>query len=127
MIKFFLSFSLISLISLISPASSLAQSQAWTGRCVSNGDVATIQGLECLFYNLLQVITFFAGLAFLFMFISGGFSYMFTNGDPKKTAAASSQLTMAIAGLVGIVASYFILRFIQNFTGVNVLEFKIPG
>ena len=95
--------------------------------CVANGDVATIQGLECLFYNVLQVIVFFAGLAFLFMLISGGFSYFNTAGDPKKLAAANSKLTMAIAGLIGIIASWFILRFIQTLTGANILEFAIPG
>lgn len=99
------------------------------GRCVSktNPDVATIQGLECLFYNVLQVIVYFAGIAFLFMFISGGFKYLFSSGEQKAVAAASSTLTMAIIGLVGIIASWLILSFIQKFTGVNVTQFKIPG
>lgn len=100
------------------------------GRCVSTGanaDVATIQGLECLFYNVLQIIVFIAGIAFLFMFISGGFKYLFSGNEQKAVAAASSTLTMAIIGLVGIIASWLILSFIQKFTGVNVTQFKLPG
>ena len=100
------------------------------GRCVGTGvakDVATIQGLECLFYNVLQVIVYFAGIAFLFMFISGGFKYLFSSGEQKAVSAASSTLTMAIIGLVGIIASWLILSFIQKFTGINVTQFKIPG
>jgi len=115
--------------------SALAQSpQDWknqsSGRCVGTGttaDVATIQGLECLFYNVLQVIVILAGLAFLFMFISGGFKYLFSGNEPKAVAAASSTLTMAFIGLIGIIASWLILSFIQKFTGVNVTIFKIPG
>lgn len=103
---------------------------AWTGICVGTGDasdVATIQGLQCLFANIIQVIVYFAGLAFFFMFITGGFQYLFSSKDPKKVAAASSTLTMSIIGLVGIIASWFILNFITNFTGINVLHFIIPS
>jgi uncharacterized membrane protein len=111
-----------------------AQTSAWStqtgrsGHCVATGtDVATIQGLECLFFNVLQVIVFFAGLAFLFMFISGGFKYLFSGGEQKSVAAASSTLTMAIIGLVGIIASWLIISFIQKFTGINITNFVIPS
>lgn len=116
----------LSLISLTFPKTSFAQT-AWTGRCVANTDVATIQGLECLFYNLLQIISYAAGLAFFIMFIIGGFNYLFSSNDQKKVAAASSTLTMAIVGLVGIVISWLVILFINNFTGVNIIDFTIPG
>lgn len=96
-------------------------------KCVYLGDVATIQGVECLFYNVLQVIVYIAGLAFIFMFISGGFQYLTSAGDPKATAQSSSTLAMAILGLVGIILSWLILKFIRDFTGVNVVDFVIPG
>lgn len=105
------------------------------GRCVKtvniNGqsfdDIATIQGFECLFYNILQVIVTIAGLAFLFMFISGGYKYLFSGGESKAVAAASSAITSAFIGLIGVVASWLILKLIQDFTGINVTIFKIPG
>lgn len=118
----------VSLLSLFIPSPALAQTKDWSGRCLIPGtDVPTIQGLECLFYNVLQVIVYLAGLAFLFMFISGGFQYLTSANDSKKVAAASSTLTMAIVGLVGVVGSILIIRLIQNFTGVNVTNFFIPG
>jgi hypothetical protein len=98
----------------------------WSQRCAI-GDVATIQGFECLFANILQIIVTIAGLAFFFMFISGGFKYLLSSGDEKKLASASSTLTMAIIGLIGVIASWLILNFIQKFTGVNVTTFQIPG
>lgn len=118
--------SIIYLLSFASPA--LAQTtKPWSGKCVANGDVATIQGLECLFFNILQVIVGLAGIAFFIMFLNGGFQYLFSNDDQKKVAAASSTLTMSILGLVGVVASYLILRFIKTITGANVTDFVIPG
>jgi hypothetical protein len=111
-----------------------AQTQKWatqqSGICVSTGDytdVATIQGAECLFFNVLQVIVFIAGLAFLFMFISGGFKYLFSSGEQKAVAAASSTLTMAFIGIIGIIASWLIISFIQKFTGINITNFVIPS
>jgi hypothetical protein len=103
----------------------------WTGRCVKSAegfdDIATIQGLECLFYNVLQVIVTIAGLAFLFMFISGGFKYLFSGSEQKAVASASSTLTNAFIGLIGVIASWLILKLIQDFTGINITIFKIPG
>ena len=101
----------------------------WAGRCVdaANPDIPTIQGFECLFFNVLQVISLIAGLVFLVMFILGAFNFLFSGSDPKKVAAAGSRLTMAIMGLIGIIASYLILRLIENFTGVKVTDFIIPG
>jgi len=128
------------------PIPSLAQApQAWNNRCAKTvdfnrnnaslfsgqtetfDDIASIQGFECIFYNILQVIVLFAGLAFLFMFISGGFKYLFSSNEQKSVAAASATLTMAIIGLIGVIASWLILSFIQKFTGINVTNFIIPG
>ncbi len=96
------------------------------GVCAIN-DVATIQGLECLFANVLQVITALAGLVFIFLFISGAFSYLFSGGDEKKVAQASSTLGSSFLGLIGIVVSWLILKFLADFTGVNLLDFVIPS
>ena len=119
----------------IKPAPLLAQAtKSWdqitTGsgkKCVQYADVATIQGFEYLFYNILQVIVFFAGLAFFIMFIVGGFQYILSTGDPKKAAQAGSTLTMAVLGLVGVIASWLILSLIYRITGINVTNFIIPG
>lgn len=110
----------------LSPLPVHAQTSPWSSRCVANGDVATIQGFECLFGNVVSVVILFAGLAFFGMFIYGGFQYLTSSNDDKKVAAASSTLTLAVVGLVGAVASYLILNFIQKFTGANVTNFIIP-
>lgn len=125
----FINFLAFTLLNSVSPVH--AQSpKAWTGRCVgtgANSDIPTIQGFECLFYNILQFVVFFAGLIFLFMFISGGFKYLTSSNDEKAVAAASSTLTSSIIGLVGVIASWLILKFIQDFTGINITKLVIPG
>ena len=107
------------------PTPVFAQS-AWSDVCVK-GDTATIQGFQCLFGNIAQVVIYFAGIVFFFMFISGGFQYLTSGGDPKKTAKATSTLTMSIVGIVGVIISFLIMKFIQKFTGVNVVDFIIPS
>lgn len=102
----------------------------WTGNCVTlidGEEVATIQGFECLFKNILQIIVPVAGLAFFIMFIVGGFKYITSSGDKKKVAAASSTLTLAVIGIIGVIVSWLILLFIKQFTGINVTEFNIPS
>ncbi len=133
--KSFYSFLLFLFSGFLFPISAFAQNTvAWSGRCVGSyygvpntSDVATIQGLECLFFNVLQVIAAIAGLVFFVMFISGGFKYLFSGNDDKKVAAAASTLTTAVIGLIGIIVSWLIVNLIQNFTGLNVTNFIIPG
>jgi len=112
------------------PTPVFAQTE-WNSSCYSidsQGDkIATIKGFECLFGNIAQVVIYFAGIVFFFMFIKGGFQYLTSGGDPKKTAKATSTLTMSIVGIVGVIISFLIMKFIQSFTGVNVVDFIIPS
>lgn len=110
---------------IFSPSPIFAQSSS-NNSCYQD-DVATIQGFGCIFKNISQLVVYFAGLVFFIMFIKGGFEYLTSGGDPKKTAKATSTLTTSVIGLVGVIVSFLILKFIYNFTGVNVTEFNIPG
>ena len=97
------------------------------GRCVRDGDVATIQGFECLFLYIMRVAATLAGIAFGAMIVVGGFKLIFSGGDQAKTQAASKTLTFAAAGLALIIAAWLILKLIEVFTGVTVTDFIIPG
>lgn len=112
-------------LNFFSPPSVLAQTPWDEGKCVSNG-IATIGGFECLYRNVLQVIVGLAGLVFFAMFLVGGFKYLTSGGDPKKAASATSTLTSAVIGIVGVIISWFVLLLIKNFTGINVTQFTIP-
>ena len=89
--------------------------------------VATIQSLETLFTNVVNVVIALSGVALLLMFIVGGFSFMFAAGDAKKMEQARATITNAIIGLIIIVAAYLILKIISVFTGLpDILKFSIP-
>ena len=60
------------------------------------------------------------GIAFILILIAG-FQIMTSAGDPKKLQAGQELLASAIGGLILLIFSVFILRFI----GVDILE--IPG
>ncbi|HPT66137.1 MAG TPA: hypothetical protein PK257_02385 [Candidatus Woesebacteria bacterium] len=119
-----------SLLKIFFPSPIYAQ-EDWKSSCYqidSNGDkIANIKGFECIFANVAQVIVYFAGIVFFIMFLKGGFEYLTSGGDPKKTAKATSTLTTSIIGLVGVIISFIIIKFIGTFTGVNVTDFIIPS
>jgi hypothetical protein len=71
---------------------------------------------------------YIAGLVFFAILISGGFKYIFSSGDPKKMAAASSTISLSIVGILGVIASYFIIQIIAYFTGIDAIKtLNIPG
>lgn len=58
---------------------------------------------------------------FILLSSYAGFLLMSSSGDPKKTQAGKELLTAAIAGLVFLLFSIFILRVV----GIEILQ--IPG
>ena len=96
-------------------------------RCVNEDGVATIQGFECIFINIVRVLVPLVGLAFFVMLIAGAFQMMTAGGDPKAIQKARATLTAAIAGLVLFFGIWFILLLIKTITGVDVTEFVIPS
>lgn len=87
---------------------------------------ATIMDIEGLVVVILNYVVRFAGLAVLAMLIIGGFTYITSGGDTKKTQQAWSYITYAIGGLVLVIGSWFILNLLSGFTGINnLLNFEL--
>ncbi len=97
---------------------------AQAGIANQNG-VATIQGLEGIFENVVRVALGFAAIALFIMLIVGGFKYITSGGNPKSLESAKKTLTSAILGMILVASAYLILRFIGVFTGANVENFRI--
>ena len=106
----------------IFPSPALAQT-SWTGACVVD-DVATLQGITCLFQNILSVMLRLLGLALFIMIVVGGYKMLTSGGDPKGMEAGKQTLTLAIGGLVAALLIWFALVFIQQITGVQVTQFN---
>lgn len=91
-------------------------------------DPKKLSDLEGVFGNVVNVALGFAGIALFVMLIIGGFKYITAGGDPKGIEGAKKTLTYAIGGMVLVVLSFLILKFIGVFTGAeNITNFKIIG
>lgn len=88
-------------------------------------EVATIQGLEGVFQNTINVALGFGGIVLFIMLLAGGLQYITAAGDPKAVDQAQKTLTYAIFGMVLLALSYLVLVLIKNFTGVDVTEFRV--
>ncbi len=84
------------------------------------GGVATLRGLEGVFFNIVRAVMGLGGIVLFIMLIMGGFSYITSGGDPQKSAAARHTLTYAIGGFVLMASALLILKLIAIITGVDV-------
>ena len=98
----------------------------WT-KCQSIEGEVTIQCLECFVLQAFNIAVRLAGIALFVMLIVGGFKYLTAGSDPKAAESAQKTITSAVLGLVLILLGWFILRFIQEFTGAPITEFKFPS
>lgn len=119
-------FSIGTLLSVVLSSPVAAATQWEEGRCVVGG-VATLQGLECAFGNIVSIVLALSGIVLFIMLLTGGFKYLTSGGDPKAVDAARNTLTYAIGGLVVLVLAYVVLLLIKTITGVNVTEFKVKN
>lgn len=113
---------LLALIALIRPQSVLAQTSIFgAGGCVNTaiGCIGSTPG--GIFTSFFRIgIGMAGGISFL-LIIFGGFKIIMAMGNPEQINEGKEVVTSAIAGLLMIIFSIFILRVI----GVNILA--IPG
>jgi hypothetical protein len=82
--------------------------------------------LDCIFpliTNIVYWALIFAGVLAVFLVIYAGIRLITSGGDPKTVLASRNILTFAIAGLVLILLSFFIINFISYVTNVNCIKF----
>ena len=89
------------------------------------GDVATFEGFNWIFNNLISVVLGFAAIILFLMLILGGFKYITSGGNPEKAAGAKATLTYAILGMVMLILSILALRIISDITGAQILDFTV--
>jgi hypothetical protein len=102
-------------------------STSWTSECTSDGDIANLQGFGCIFRNLLNLVIPLLGIALFVLVVVGGFQYMTAGGDPKQAEKARQTITSAIIGLVVVVGVWFVFQILSTITGLDLLDFAIPG
>lgn len=86
---------------------------------LEKGQVATLDCVPIIIGNVVFWLLVFAGIVALFLIIISGFKFVTSGGEPKKAEGARKTLTYAIIGLVLILLSFAIVRFIADVTGVG--------
>ncbi len=97
------------------------------------GEICPPAGIPTDASSVGQIITFaikilmFAGFVMaLIWLLLAGISYITSNGEPAKTAAAQKKITYAIIGLVVIIISFSILTFVENIFGLTAGSITSP-
>lgn len=91
-------------------------------------DTATPAGLSetpeltTIVGNVINVAISFVGVVLLGYLIYGGFIYMTSQGDPKKSGSAMSTIRSAVVGLLIVASAYAISNFVLNLLIGNVLS-----
>src|SRR4030042_6286925 len=84
------------------------------------GDPAQISDIVGVIGNIIKLLAPMTAIAFFVMLLWGGFQFLTSGGDPKSVAAARTTLTIAIIGVILVIAAWLILLLIENITGVDV-------
>lgn len=90
-------------------------------------EVATLQGFECIFINVVRVLTPLAGIAVFLTLVVGAFQFITAGGEAKQIQKARKTVTFAVFGLFLFIIIWFILLLIKTITGVDVTKFQMPS
>lgn len=108
------------------PSNAFSQGSDTTEGALSN--------LELVLSNAIGLMTVVGGLFFIFYFLMGAFQILSAAGDSGKVQSGQQRITMAVLGLVILVAGYAIIGLIGSVVGLDLLgpaavirENLIPG
>ena len=98
------------------------------GRFHTLCDVAS-GGIGPLIGAIIQILFVVATLLALGFLIFGGIKWIVSGGDKAKVEAARGTIVAALVGLVLVFVSYFILNFVFQFFGIELItnDFNIGG
>lgn len=114
----------IQMAALIAPAyaaETLSLSPKGTG--MENLTKATMSGILSVLIQFLIVVV---ALVFFFVLVIGGLKWITSGGDEKKVAAARSEITNALIGLVIVFASWAIMNLIGRTFGIDINNLVLP-
>jgi len=90
-------------------------------------DVKKIQDLESIITKVLGLVIPIVGVLLLATLIAGGFQYITSGGEAEQAQKAKKTLTYAFFGLMVVLGAWLVIRLLEEFTGLNLTTFTIPG
>jgi succinate dehydrogenase hydrophobic anchor subunit len=83
-----------------------------------------------LVQTIISLLMLVAVIFFLWHFLTGGFEFISSEGDPEKAKKARKKLTYAFMGLFIVFSIFAILKLIGTIfgvTGLDTLQLTIPS
>jgi hypothetical protein len=98
------------------------------GTGIQAPDAAGAEGmLEIIVRNTIIIIFSFGGIATLFMFVWGAFTWITSEGDKEKVQKSRQKMTYAVIGLALLSLSFVIINAVGQIVGFNPLgKLTIP-
>ncbi|MDO8452655.1 MAG: hypothetical protein Q7S79_02790 [bacterium] len=78
-----------------------------------------------LIRNFITLGFIIASLLFVFWFMLGAIKWITSGGDKNKLETARGTVTSAIIGLAVLFSLYMILRLLERFFGINLLQIDL--
>ncbi len=69
--------------------------------------------------GIITLIFYFAGIAMILYFLTGGFQLMISRGDPRAIEEGKSKLTNGIIGFIIILSAYWIVKIFGSIFGLE--------
>lgn len=85
----------------------------------------TLYDVEIVIINFLKAATSLVGIAVLAMFIVGAFQYLLAGSNQEAAQKARGTFTYAFGGAAALIILWLIFLFLREFTGINLLQFKV--
>lgn len=75
----------------------------------------------------IRLVLIVAAIVFFFILVVGGIRWIVSGGDKAQTEGARNQITAALVGLVIVFAAWAIIKLIQTFFGIDILQLSLPS
>lgn len=76
---------------------------------------------------LIQLGFVVGGLAFILMFLLGGYQWITSGGDKDGLSKAKNRIVHALTGLIVLFSLYAIISFLGGFLGIDLSNFTLPS
>lgn len=73
------------------------------------------------------LVLIIGAVIFFFMFLTGAIAWISSGGDKQSLETAKGKITSALTGLVILLASFAIIRFVEEFFGISILTLDISS
>lgn len=81
--------------------------------------------VQSLIPALVGLIFAIGALVFFFVMITGAIQWITSGGEKGALEAARGKISNAIIGIVVLLATFAIIKLIENFFGINILTLDI--